>query len=91
MARACAGDKKHHAAAGMLRQIASSVLTEHCDLSKPLFTCVVLQPDGLLGQLHATNVLGSLQVVIEAAVADVGRMIEQQPDADLRVRPTAGT
>lgn len=63
----------------------------HCDLSKPLFTCVVLQPDGLLGQLHATNLLGSLQVVIEAAVADVGRMIEQQPDADLRVRPTAGT
>jgi hypothetical protein len=47
-----------------------------------------LQPDGLLGQLHAANLLGALQVVIEAAVADVTRMIEQQPDANLRVSGT---
>lgn len=45
----------------------------------------MLQPDGRLGQLHAANLLGALQVVIEAAVADVTRMIEQQPDANLRV------
>lgn len=44
-----------------------------------------LQPEGLLGQLHAANVLGSLQVMIEAAVADVSRLVEQQPDANLRV------
>jgi hypothetical protein len=44
-----------------------------------------LQPDGLLGQLHAGNLLGSLQVVIEAVVADVSRMVEQQPDANQRV------
>lgn len=49
--------------------------------------CRVVQPDGLLGQLHAANLLGSLQVVIEAAVADVAIMIQQQPDANQRVKP----
>lgn len=48
-------------------------------------SCVWLQPDGLLGQLHAANLLGALQVVIEAAVADVTSMVERQPDANLRV------
>lgn len=48
-------------------------------------SCGLLQPDGLLGQLHAGNLLGTLQVVIEAAVADVTRMIQRQTDANQRV------
>lgn len=55
----------------------------------PAYTLLLYQPDGLLGQLHATNLLGSLQVVIEAAVADVSSMIKKQPDANLRVSQLA--
>jgi hypothetical protein len=44
-----------------------------------------LLPEGLLGQMHAANLLGVLQVVIEDVVADVQQLKEEQPDAATRV------
>lgn len=47
---------------------------------------VLLQVDGQLGQMHASNVLGSLQVVIEDVVGDVLRLSQEQPSTEQRVR-----
>lgn len=47
----------------------------------------VLQLDGQLGQLRAANLIGAVQVAIEDVVGEAGRLAEQQPDADQRVRP----
>jgi hypothetical protein len=44
-----------------------------------------LLPDGLLGQMHASNLLGALQVVMEDVVADVQQLKDEQPDAASRV------
>jgi hypothetical protein len=44
-----------------------------------------LLPEGLLGQMHASNLLGVLQVVMEDVVADVQQLKEEQPDAAARV------
>lgn len=46
----------------------------------------MLQLDGLQAQLHASNLLGSLQVVIEDVIGDMLRMKQDQPDKSQRVR-----
>jgi hypothetical protein len=47
------------------------------------------QLEGQLGQLHAANLLGSLQVMMEAVVGDMLGLAQQQPDANERVRVVA--
>lgn len=44
-----------------------------------------LLPDGLLGQLLASNLLGALQVVMEDVVAEIQQLKQEQPDAATRV------
>eukprot|EP00775_Hariotina_reticulata_P011123 gene11123-11277_t len=43
-----------------------------------------LQPEGLVGQLHAANVLGMLEVVMEEVVKEAEQLREAEPDADQR-------
>jgi hypothetical protein len=47
-------------------------------------------PDGMLGQMHASILLGVLQVVMEDVVAEVQQLKEEQPDAATRVRVRHG-
>jgi hypothetical protein len=45
-----------------------------------------LQPEGVVGQLHAANLLGMLEVVMEEVVKEAEALREAEPDADKRVK-----